>query len=70
MFSVSNLSLLVEAQNIVSNAAGSPTLHLVLVPEELLAGEAPAVVQLSVCQYPQQSAFTSIHVTYYRHPER
>ncbi len=43
-----HLSLLVKPQDIVAHTAGPATLHLVLVSEELLAGKAPAIVQLSV----------------------
>lgn len=49
----SHLSLLVEAQDIVAHTAGPATLHLVLVPEELLAGKAPAIVQFPVRQHSQ-----------------
>ena len=43
-----HLSFLVKPQDIVANAAGPAALHLVFVSEELLAGKASAVVQLSV----------------------
>ncbi|TNN83507.1 hypothetical protein EYF80_006488 [Liparis tanakae] len=59
-----HLSLLVKAQDVVAHTAGPATLHLVFVSEELLPGEAPPVVKLSVRQHSQQSALTSIHVAH------
>ncbi|KAG7243649.1 hypothetical protein INR49_011206 [Caranx melampygus] len=49
----SHLSLLVKAQDIIAHTAGPATLHLVLVPEELLAGKAPAIVQFPMRQHSQ-----------------
>ena len=45
--------MLVEAQDVVAHAARAATLHLVLVAEELLAGEAAAIVQLAVGEHAQ-----------------
>ena len=65
---VDHPALLVEAQDVVANAGRSPALHLMFVPEQLLPGCATAVVQLTVCEHPQQSALTGIHIAHHRHP--
>ena len=62
-----HLSLLIKTQDIVAHAARPAALHFVLVPKELLASEASAVVQLAVGQNPQQSALPSIHIPNNRH---
>lgn len=43
-----HLSFLIKAQDIVAHTAGPPTLHLMFVPEELLASETSAIIQLTM----------------------
>ena len=68
--STPHLPLLVKPQDVVAHTAGPATLHLMLVSEKFLAGKAPAIVQLTMCQHSQQSAFTSIHIPHHCNPER
>lgn len=65
---VHHIAFTVKAQNVVAHAAGATRFNLVFVAEELLAGKASAIVQLPMCQDPQERAFASIHVAYYCYP--
>lgn len=68
--SVDHKTFLVEPQDVVANTGCPPTLHLVLVAEQLLSRRPSTVVQLSVSQDTQESTLTSIHIPHHRHSGR
>lgn len=67
---VNHLPVLIEAKDVIADAAGASALHLVFVTEELLACKPAAVVEFPMGEDAQQCAFTGIYVAHNRHSEK
>ena len=65
---VHHCPVLAKAQDVIAHTGGPPTLHLMLVSEELLPSPAPTVVHLSMSENSQQSTLACINVTDNSHP--
>jgi len=61
-----DLSLAVEAKNLVTDAWRSTGLDLVQMTEQIQSRPSPTVVQLALRQNSEDRALTSVHVTQHR----
>lgn len=64
-WSIDHVTRRVKAQDVITHAARTTTLHLVLVLEQFLSSKASPVIQFSVRQHTQQGAFACIDVAHH-----
>ena len=65
---VHHVSLTVEPEDVVPDAARSARLQFVFVSEEFLTSETTSVVETPVSKHTQQGAFTGVYVSHDCHP--
>ena len=65
---VHHISVFVEPQNVGAHTRGPSRFDLVLVPEQLLSGHAPSIVQFTVGEHPKHGALASVHIAHHSNP--